>query len=135
MKNIKFKKLNPNQYYYYFIPLSVLGVYLIFDNPLNLGIRINRVYGFLPILIAILIMNDFFLPINLVEYNEDVVRIKVNSLSKKNIKIEEIESVNIANNELKIQLNNNNSLLFNLNNINSESIKELEKIFKSKNEI
>ena len=60
MKNIKFKKFNQNQHYFYFLPLSILGVFMFFFNPLNLGIRENKIYGLIPILIAFLIMNYFF---------------------------------------------------------------------------
>ena len=128
MKNIKFKTFSQNQYYIYFIPLSLLGVYLIFFNPLNLGIRENKAYGLIPLLIAFLIMNDFFLPINLVEYNSKTIRIKINSLIKRNINFEDIKSINFDENDLEIETNDNKTLKFDLKNINSQSIVKLKQI-------
>ena len=128
MKNIKFKTFSKNQYYIYFIPLSLLGVYLIFFNPLNLGIRENKAYGLIPLLIAFLIMNDFFLPINLVEYNSKTIRIKINSLIKRNINFEDIKSINFDENDLEIETNDNKTLKIDLKNINSQSIVKLKQI-------
>ena len=128
MKNIKFKKINQNQHYFYFLPLSILGVFMFFFNPLNLGIRENKIYGLIPILIAFLIMNYFFLPINIVEYNSKFIRIKINSSIAKNINIEELKSVNFNEDELQIVMNDNKNLKFDLKNIDSQSKIRLEQI-------
>lgn len=130
MKNIKFKEINKNTYYLYFIPLSIFGVFMIFYNPFNLGISENKIYGLIPLLIAFLIMNDFFLPINLVEYNSKIVRIKINSLTGKTINMEEIKAINFNENELQIVMTNNKSLNFDLKNINSHSKIKLKQIMK-----
>lgn len=101
---------------------------MFFFNPLNLGIRENKIYGLIPILIAFLIMNYFFLPINIVEYNSKFIRIKINSSIAKNINIEELKSVNFNEDELQIVMNDNKNLKFDLKNINSQSRIRLEQI-------
>ena len=105
---------------------------MIFYNPFDLGICENKIYGLIPILIAILIMNDFFLPINKVEYNSKVIRIKINSVTKKIVKIEEIESVNLTENTLQIKLKNDKNLDFDLKNIDTQSKNKLENILNQK---
>lgn len=132
-KKIKFKKLNQKQYYYYFIPLSILGVFLIFYNPLNLGIREINLYAVILILIVFLVINDFFLPINIVEYNTNVIRIKINTIVKKSINIKDISSVIFTGNELHIINTDKSVLKFNLENINAQSRIELANLLKKLN--
>lgn len=127
MKSIKFKEINKFSYYLYFIPLSILGVFMIFYNPLDLGVRENKIYGLLPLALAFLIMNDFFLPRNIVEYNSEVIRIKINTAVKKNLNVKEIQSFSATENELIINIIDNKEFRFNLSNIESSSKKELVK--------
>ena len=132
MKNIKFKKINKNHYYLYFIPLTILGVSMIFLNPFDVDVSMNKIYGLVPILLVFLVTNDFFLPVHKVEYNSELVRIKINSYFKKNIEFDQIETVNFTENTLTITLKNHNNIHFDLSNINYQSTIKLKEILNHK---
>lgn len=133
MNEIVFKKLPKHIYYILFITSSVIGVFLIFYNPLEFssGYKIKGLY-ILPLLLFIWVWrNNFFLYKNYVRWNSDFIWIKVNRANTITINFKEISDISFEQNKLLISLKNNKTEVINIENISLESKEKLKAIFKT----
>ncbi len=133
MNEIIFKKLPKHIYYILFITSSIIGVFLIFSNPLEFSssYKIKGLY-ILPLLLFIwLWKNSFFLYKNYVRWNDDLIWIKVNRTNTITINFKEILGISFEQSNLLIFLKNNKKEIINLENISSVSKEKLKTIFKT----
>src|SRR5690606_41201375 len=93
MNEIVFEKLPKYSYYILFITSSIIGVFLIFYNPLGFSnVRAKGSYIF-PLLVFIwLWKNYFFLYKNHVRWNTEIILIKVNRTNRSEEHTSELQS-------------------------------------------
>ena len=129
MNEIVFKKLPKYSYYILFITSSIIGVFLIFYNPLGFSnVRAKGSYIF-PLLVFIwLWKNYFFLYKNHVRWNTEIIWIKVNRNNCITIAFEDVSDILFEQDKLIITLKNNQKKVFNLVNISLISMEKLKKI-------
>lgn len=121
MKHINIKPINKYLYFCLWLPAVLFGVYLLIQNPFKMDFNALVVQAFIPIIVSFLIVNDFFIPINQLEYNSKILRIKINTWTKKTIRLNELKQYDLTYNELIFSLNNGGTYSVNLGNIDEAS--------------
>jgi hypothetical protein len=132
MNEIVFKKL-PN-YFSAILSIcsSVIGILLLYYNPLGFSSNIIQLLYILPILLLIwLWINYFFLYKNYVCWNNKVIQIKVNRRNTVEIMFEKVSDILFEQDKLIITSKNNQKKVFNLENISLMSIEKLKQILQT----
>jgi hypothetical protein len=129
MNEIVFKKSPKFSYYILFITSSIIGVFLVFYNPLGFSNVAAKGSYIFPLLLFIwLWKNYFFLYKNYVRWNTEIIWIKVNRNNCITIAFEDVSDILFEQDKLIITLKNNQKKVFNLENISLISIERLKRI-------